>query len=41
VRPLRIGEGKKKKETTAAKYNGIPYWVAITSDEVTAPKIIV
>jgi len=28
-RPLRIGEGKKeerkKKETTAAKYNGLPY----------------
>jgi len=21
--------GKKKEETTAAKYNGLPYWVAI------------
>jgi len=22
---------KKKKETTAAKYNGLPYWAAIMS----------
>jgi len=28
---LRIGEEKRrvKKETTAAKYNGLPYWAAI------------
>jgi len=26
LRPLRIGEEKKKKEeTTAAEYNGLPY----------------
>ena len=26
---LRIDEDKKKKETTAAEYNGLPYWAAI------------
>jgi len=27
----RRGKKKKKIETTAAKYNGSPYWEAITS----------
>jgi len=35
-RPQRTGEeirkNKKKIETTAAKYNGLRYWVAIITD---------
>jgi len=26
-------ERKRKKETTAAKYNGLPYWAAIKPNE--------
>jgi len=32
---LRIGEEKKKKETTAAKYNDLSYWAAIIISQVT------
>jgi len=35
MRPLRIGvekkERKKKEETASTKYNGLPYWAAITN----------
>jgi len=37
-RPLKIGgekgrrKRKKKIETTAAKYNGLPYWKAIKKE---------
>jgi len=31
--------GKKEEETTAAKYNGLPYWEAINISEYNLPII--
>jgi len=30
--------GKKKKEATAAKYNGLPYWAAIKNYASVSPR---